>query len=592
VCDGTFIYGSGASIALYPYAEGPVVVNHHASKVTAVALSPNGLWVATGDAKGTVKLWPSRGERMQKYEYRPISSHVRFICWSPDSRKIAMVGGESGRGAEGCCIAYDTGSAVGQPFSGHSKPITCVAYRPVPPFRIITGSEDTSVIFHEGPPFKFMKSCQTAHSNFVNSVAFSQDGSRAFSSGSDGVVAIYAGDSGDFLCSLDPKLPCSIWGIAPCSNGVLYAACGDKKLRAISGDNCSILNETLIGDGNVGDIPLGITSDPKKNCVMVITLDGAIREYNVGENSELLQKSTIVGGSGAINSIVSHKNGVLVNSQDGSVWSLSKPFMTSKPVLIPCKKPIKAAAGLLVDLTEILGISASGDELFNIKTGQVKKYPVPSMTTRVYPCKAVGFAVGEKGEKICQVHQPSRSFDFDSKNGETVGVFAVSEDGETIVVVPCNEKLNMTLQQSPREFIVNMRTRIKTTMTIADIVNAAVSPDGTYIALASGAQELHVYKRTSGDNYVLIPETEKVWTYHKAKITAMAWADKTTLITGGLDKTVHVWNVERPMSGPIVSFRDLHKEGVSALYAVREQDGSLLVVSGGFEGSLRLTPLV
>jgi WD40 repeat protein len=145
---------------------------------------------------------------LQKYEYRPIASGIRAICWSPDNRKIIVVGGDPGRGGDGICISYDTGSSAGQAFSGHSKPITCVAIRPVPPFRIITGSEDTSVVFHEGPPFKFMKSCQTVHSNFVNGVAFSPDGSRAFSCGSDGIIAVFTGDSGDLLTVLDPKVNC------------------------------------------------------------------------------------------------------------------------------------------------------------------------------------------------------------------------------------------------------------------------------------------------------------------------------------------------------------------------------------------------
>lgn len=582
--EGTLIYGSGTCVSLYPAGESAVVVNHHASKVTAVAISPNGLWIATGDAKGLVKLWPSRGERMQKYEYRPIASAVRGICWSPDSRKLAIVGGESGRGAEGCCISYDTGSAVGQSFSGHSKPITSVAFRPVAPFRIITGSEDTSVVFHEGPPFKFMKSCQTAHTNFVNAVAFSMDGSKAFSCSSDGAVAVYSGDAGELLSVLDPKLQCSILGIAVGANNRLFAACGDRKLRTIATDSLSILHEY---QSPTNDMPLGITVDAKKNTVSAVYLGGSIHQFTVGKNSELVPSSSFHGSCGAITSIVHYKDSLLVTALEGSAWTLPQPFLTSSPILFPVKKLFKPTAGVLVDLVEVMGVSATSDELINLKTGDVKKYPIPALASRLFACRPVGFALGDRGSKIARVHQPGKLFELD----HPAGVFAVSLDGETTVFAPSSDSSKSSFQQVEREIVVNMKHRIRTTITTADIVNLAVNPDGSMIAVASGAQELHVFKKIGFDKFELIPETAKVWTYHKARITAMCWSDKKTLVTGGLDKTVYVWDVEKPMSGPISSMRDQHKEGVSALLAFRAENGAMVVVSGGNEGSVRVTEL-
>ena len=521
---------------------------------------------------------------MQKYEYRPISSGVRGICWSPDSRRIAVVGGESGRAAEGCCIAYDTGSAVGGSFSGHSKPITSVAFRPVPPFRIMTGSEDTSIVFHEGPPFKFMRSCQTAHTNFVNSVSFSANGSLAFSCGSDGIVAVFTGDTGDLVSVLDPKLSCSIYGIAVGPNNALFAACGDRKLRSISTDSLSIKSELAIDE-----IPLGITSDPKRNTVSVICLEGKIRHFSIGENAELIPGNVLIGSCGAITSITPHKDSVLITSAEGSIWALARPFMTSEPSIVSAKKPFKPSAGLVVDLLEVIGVSATSNELINIKTGDVKKYPIPPITTRLVPCKPVGFALGDRNTKITRVHQPSRTYEVDEKSGETFGAFAVSHDGETMVTVPHIESKNSQLQQANREFVVNMRTRIRTGISTADIVNAAVNADGSLIAVASGAHEIHVYKKCSADNYEVIPDTAKVWTYHRARITSMVWAGKTILVTGGLDKTIHVWDTDKAMSGPVLVLRDQHKEGVSALHATRDPDGSLVIISGGLEGSVRVS---
>lgn len=38
---------------------------------------------------------------------------------------------------------------------GHSKAINAVAFKPSRPFRLVTASEDTTLAFFHGPPFKF-----------------------------------------------------------------------------------------------------------------------------------------------------------------------------------------------------------------------------------------------------------------------------------------------------------------------------------------------------------------------------------------------------------------------------------------------------
>lgn len=56
--DGLLLYGTGSSIALLNSSETPRLINHHNNKITSVAISPSGAWVASGDAKGTV--WTNR----------------------------------------------------------------------------------------------------------------------------------------------------------------------------------------------------------------------------------------------------------------------------------------------------------------------------------------------------------------------------------------------------------------------------------------------------------------------------------------------------------------------------------------------------
>ena len=100
-------------------------------------------------------------------------------------------------GRYGHCITFDTGNSVGE-ISGHSSPINSVAIRPVRPYRAATASDDRSLIFYHGPPFKFNSQLRDHHSNFVQGVAFSPNGDHLVSVGSDRAIILYDGKTGEF----------------------------------------------------------------------------------------------------------------------------------------------------------------------------------------------------------------------------------------------------------------------------------------------------------------------------------------------------------------------------------------------------------
>jgi len=63
-----------------------------------------------------------------------------------------------------CCrfghvFSADTGTSVGE-IMGQSKPINSVDFRGERPFRIVTASEDNTMAFFHGPPFKFQFTMQ------------------------------------------------------------------------------------------------------------------------------------------------------------------------------------------------------------------------------------------------------------------------------------------------------------------------------------------------------------------------------------------------------------------------------------------------
>ena len=120
----------------------------------------------------------------------------------------------------------ETGTSVGE-IMGQSKSLNSVDMRPSRPFKIVTASEDTTLAFFEGPPFKFKFTmnvsyanmmtisfliifillydgyitsclCSKDHQRFVNVVRYAPNGEVFISGGADGKVCR--------LFSLDPCL--------------------------------------------------------------------------------------------------------------------------------------------------------------------------------------------------------------------------------------------------------------------------------------------------------------------------------------------------------------------------------------------------
>lgn len=85
------------------------------------------------------------------------------------------------------------GSDLGQ-FSGHSRGVNSVDFRPCRPFRLVSSSDDMLVSFYQGPPFIFDHS-DPHHKNFVHAVRSGCGGCITRRYSPDG--AFYVSVSGD-----------------------------------------------------------------------------------------------------------------------------------------------------------------------------------------------------------------------------------------------------------------------------------------------------------------------------------------------------------------------------------------------------------
>ena len=201
---GVVCYANGKQIVVRSLSDDSrtVFYDGHQYPTTVARVSPNGEWVASGDASGVVRVWGLNEHRVLKAEHRVLSGAVDDIQWSPDGARLVACGDGRG-GAFARVFLWDSGSSVGD-ISGATKRVVSVAFRPKRPFKIAAASEDFTVSFFEGPPFAFA-GAKHKHGNYANCVRFSEDGALFASAGSDGFGVVYDGDTGAPLALLPPK---------------------------------------------------------------------------------------------------------------------------------------------------------------------------------------------------------------------------------------------------------------------------------------------------------------------------------------------------------------------------------------------------
>ena len=219
--DGTIIVWNIETI----HRLGQIQKDHES--VARVSFSPDGRFLATGDAKGKIVMTHPGQSNVTKYLATGKDDFVYGVVFSPDS-KILASGNWDGTitlwntdnlqrlgkplispggltdlafNPKGTILASTSGKnimlwdvanrqRIGNPLEGHSETVLCVAFNPTGSI-LATGSWDNSIILWDvttqrpkGPPLR-------AHKNPVAGIAFSPDGNHLVSGSGDGTLILW-----------------------------------------------------------------------------------------------------------------------------------------------------------------------------------------------------------------------------------------------------------------------------------------------------------------------------------------------------------------------------------------------------------------
>ncbi|EJC99333.1 WD40 repeat-like protein [Fomitiporia mediterranea MF3/22] len=572
--DNKLIYANGRTVIIRDLKNPSAAKAYsgHSRNVTVARFSPSGYYCASADTAGTVRVWDTLGEEnILKREVPAISGKVNDLAWDGDSQRIIAVG--DGRETFGKAFMVETGSSTGE-IAGHTKVINAVSIRHQRPFRAVTASDDCTIVFHTGVPFKYEKTIKT-HTKFVQDVRYSANGDHFASVGSDSKVFLYEGKTGEPL------------------------------------GECS-------GEVHKGSIMAASWSPDSKN-LATSSLDGTVKLWDV-ERKLTVQTWTV--GTGVQNQQVGNAWG-----PEGDIVSLSMSGIVNvfdqrkgdgpAHLLIGPQKTITAAT-LTASGTFIAGTAdgrllsydiANGDAQVVSGTGHL------SLVTSIVSAGENTYSVGIDNA-LKEISPDAKSMTEASTNLQSQAkALALSDEGTTFV--------------SEADKIEGFRSNQRVAQLPVKYQANGIASTGKLVAVGGGDNKIHLYSwngkelkedgvletprgpaltlafspdgklLVSGDatgKIILFDVTEKKaiesrWTNHASRVNSLVWAPTGTHIaSGSLDTHVFVWSVANPLTN--VPIRHAGPGGVNAVAWLEASKDKGKLATAGADGCVRIWEVI
>uniref|UniRef100_A0A4W3HTS5 WD repeat domain 1 n=1 Tax=Callorhinchus milii TaxID=7868 RepID=A0A4W3HTS5_CALMI len=530
-----FIYTNGKSVIIRDIEHPDIadVYTEHAHQVLVAKYSPSGFYIASGDVSGKVRIWDTtQKEHILKYEYRPFAGKIKDICWTEDSKRIAVVG--EGKEIFGSVFLWDSGSSVGE-ISGHSKIINSVDIKQTRPYRIATGSDDFTTVFLEGPPFKF-KISNNHHGRFVNCVRFSPDGNRYASCGSDGQIFIYDGKTSEKICALggDKAHNGGIYAISWSSDSTcLLSASGDKTTKIWDVGANSVVTTFNMGN-DVLDQQLGCLWQGSH--LLSISLSGFINYLDKANPSKPIR--IIKGHTKSIQSLTVHTNDgkpyIYSGSHDGYINIL---FAVNNDGFLGKGHTNQVNAMAVNDSGDL--VSCGMDDTLRFTNLCKKEYN--AQDTVKLDVQPQSLAVGPSGytvvvcmEQVVLLKEKKKVCQLENLNYKAQ-VVAIHPGGVTVAVGGEDGNIYMYSIQGNT---LKENDGVKTLKAKGPVTAVAYSPDGAFLAVCDANKVITLF--SVADEY----KEENTYHGHHAKIVCIGWSpDNQHFATGGMDSLVYIWTL-------------------------------------------------
>jgi len=463
---------------------------------------------------------------------------------------------------------WDTGSKLGD-MVGICKRLNSCDIRPGRPFKTVVGGDDFSSIFYNGPPVKFVQTNKDFDA-YVTSVRFSPNGDLYAASSCNGKVILYNGKEGDNAVELDGKHGGGCYDIAwSADSNELVSASADKTVKLW--DVGSGKESASIRVGNeLENQQLGIVWTSQGQIISV-SFDGTLNY--IDEKSGQVIRSV----AGHVNSIssVSSKNGEILAGSGftGAVFNYDESYSAQRlNKLKEHKGAIKSVHhtndGFLsvgidnkirfgdedyfedFDPVELSSKPECSDSSNNLTViGQVNKISIYNgnnlLDEAEYEYTPISVTVNNQGVVVASGNNEESIARWDLINDKLLAskdVPRVNGGANVVAFDPSGQYLGAGDNRDKAVNIFDIADFSKPKQTnyphSSKVLKLKWSPDGKYLASTELSGNLAIWDTTTKNKKKMIKRHAHRCSY----IGALAWSDENTLISGGHDGNLKVWD--------------------------------------------------
>ena len=545
--------GGDDPVRLWDVDEGKLLRSLPEAWVHTVAFSPGGSVLVTGSAFKPLRVWETAtGKEIGKLEGH--KSAIKAVAISPDGKFIA-----SGD-AEGNVILWEVflTARIVTTFKGHSDEITALAFSP-DSATLASGSADRSIRFWDVDNGKFLRN--TDAGCMVQSLAFTEP-KIAVSGGDDHLVRFW---------NVDSAKQTDAWKGhegAVVSLNVLREKKDQKPLVLVSGGQDGTIRLWSLSDKAAPKIIRRSLGDSDALALTrngdFLATGGINNTIRIFETATLKEVDFGPGHKAGIQSLALSRDGKMLAScgmmGDLIVW---EPGTTKVRAAWNCPKGGETVMAFSPD-NVTLATATSGDSirLWNAADG-AEKFQLPSPATD--PTLSVTFAadgssliVGRRSGKVEVWDLKEKRIAREAKyDGPAYGV-AVSENGKLLAASGSNKVTVWDMADLKEVKTFGTRDEGAPT-TWPNVASLAFHPNGKIIALSCYDGIIRLMDVTTGKEF-------KACEGHTSVAYGIAFSrDGYLLASAGFDRTVRLWEA---FSGhPVAVLKGHNGPGTAAAFA-------------------------